>query len=176
MTKNKQKFMIVDGNAILHRAWHALPPMIIKDGTVVHAAYGFITTFFKALKEFKPDFVAVTFDRKEKTFRHEESKEYKAKRVKQPDELYAQIPIVKEILAALNIQVYEKAGFEADDVIGTLARASQKNAKSDMPSQMLRQAGAKQPASVETPAGRREILNVIVTGDMDTLQLVDDNT
>ncbi|MEK7512489.1 MAG: DNA polymerase I [Patescibacteria group bacterium] len=146
----KRKFMIVDGNAILHRAWHALPPMIIKDGRMVNAVYGFITTFFRALKEFKPEFVAVSFDRKEKTFRHLEYKEYKAGREKQPDEFYAQLPIVKQILESMNIKIYEQAGFEADDVIGTLCEKKQVN--------------------------RDDILSIIVTGDMDTLQLVDDNT
>ena len=146
----KRKFMIVDGNAILHRAWHALPPMTTKDGRMVNAAYGFVTTFFRALKEFKPEFVAVSFDRKEKTFRHLEYKEYKAGREKQPDEFYAQFPIVKQILEAMNIKIYEQAGFEADDIIGTLCDKRQ--------------------------VDRDDVLSIIVTGDMDTLQLVDDNT
>lgn len=142
--------MIIDGNAILHRAWHALPPMTTKDGRVVHAVYGFLTIFFKALGEFKPDYLAVTFDRREKTFRHEEYVEYKATRVKQPDELYEQIPIIKEILEAMNIKLFEKAGYEADDVIGTLC--------------------------YEKSVDNDEVLSIIVTGDKDTLQLVDDNT
>jgi DNA polymerase I len=151
MTKKRQKFVIVDGNAILHRAWHALPPtMTNKDGTVVNAVYGFLTTLFRAMKELKPDYLAVTFDRKEKTFRHEEYVEYKANREKQPDELYDQLPILKQVLEAMNIKIYEKAGFEADDVIGTLCDKK----------------------SVD----RENILSVIVTGDMDALQLVDDNT
>ncbi|MFH0814900.1 MAG: DNA polymerase I [Candidatus Falkowbacteria bacterium] len=147
--KNKKKFMIFDGNAILHRAWHALPPMTSK-GRMVNAVYGFVSIFLKALKEFSPEFIAVAFDRKEKTFRHEEFVEYKAKRIKQPDEFYAQIPIVKEILQAFNIKIFEKAGFEADDVIGTLCEKRQVN--------------------------RDDVLSIIVTGDMDALQLVDDNT
>jgi len=149
MSKLK-KFIIVDGNAILHRAWHAIPPMLTKDGQQTNAAYGFISTFFKAMKEFNPEFVAVCFDRKEKTFRHEEFKEYKAQREKQPDELYAQIPMVKEVLEAMNVKIFEKAGFEADDVIGTLCDKRQVN--------------------------RDDVLSIIVTGDMDTLQLVDANT
>jgi len=146
----KRKFIIVDGNAILHRSFHALPPMTTGDGRMVNAVYGFITTFFKAIKEFKPDYIAVTFDRKEKTFRHKEFKEYKGKRVKQPDELYDQIPIIKEFLSTMNVKVYEKAGFEADDLIGTLC----------------------DKRSVD----RDDVLSIIVTGDLDTLQLVDDNT
>ena len=89
----RKKFLIVDANAILHRAWHALPPMTTKGGKLVNAAYGFVAALFKAFKEFKPEFCAVCFDRKEKTFRHEEFAEYKAGRVKQPDEFYAQIPV-----------------------------------------------------------------------------------
>lgn len=146
-----RKFMIVDGNAILHRAWHSLPPtMTTKDGRVVNAAYGFIMLFFKAISELNPEYIAVTFDRKEKTFRHEEYVEYKAHREKQPDELYDQIPMIKEILDAMNIQVYEEVGFEADDVIGTLCEMK----------------------SVD----RKDVLSIIVTGDKDTLQLIDDNT
>ncbi|NQT49411.1 DNA polymerase I, partial [Candidatus Kuenenbacteria bacterium] len=146
----KKKFIIVDGNAVLHRAFHAIPPMTTKSGLVTNAAYGFISTIFKAFNEFKPEYIAVTFDRKEKTFRHVEFEDYKAHREKQPDELYNQIPIIKEVLEALNINVYEKVGFEADDVIGTLCEKRQVN--------------------------RDDVLSIIVTGDMDALQLVDDNT
>ncbi|MBI5077062.1 DNA polymerase I [Candidatus Falkowbacteria bacterium] len=150
MPQKKKKFLIVDANAILHRAWHALPPMTLKDGRMVNAVYGFVTTIFKALKEFKPEFCAVCFDRKEKTFRHEEFAEYKAGRVKQPDEFYSQIPLAKQILEALNIKIFEKAGFEADDIIGTLCERRQVN--------------------------RDDVLSIIATGDQDALQLVDDNT
>ncbi|KKQ78520.1 MAG: polymerase I protein [Parcubacteria group bacterium GW2011_GWC2_38_7] len=150
MSKQRKKFVIVDGNALLHRAWHALPPMTTKDGRMVNAVYGFLTTLFKALTEFKPEYLAVTFDRKEKTFRHEISVEYKAQREKQPDEFYEQLPILKQVLEVLNIPIFEKAGFEADDVIGTLCH--QKSVDND------------------------EILSVIVTGDKDAFQLVDENT
>ena len=145
-----KKFIIVDGNALLHRAWHALPPMSTKSGVMTNAVYGFLTIFFKALKEFKPEYVAVAFDRKEKTFRHEEYKEYKAGREKQPDEFYNQIPIVKEILQEMDVKIFEKVGFEADDIIGTLCENKY--------------------------VDRDDILSIIVTGDKDALQLVDDNT
>ncbi|MFA6428588.1 MAG: DNA polymerase I [Candidatus Buchananbacteria bacterium] len=143
----KEKLVIIDGNAILHRAYHALPPLQTKDGTLVNAVYGFAMIFLKLIKDLKPDYVAVTFDRKEKTFRHEAFVEYKAQREKRPDELYAQIPLIKEIIAAFNLPIYELAGFEADDLIGTIATkvANQKN------------------------------LDVIIaTGDLDTLQLITD--
>lgn len=146
MTGKKEKFIIIDGNALIHRSFHALPPLTTKDGQMVNAVYGFTSVLLKAIREFKPEYVALTFDRKEKTFRHEEYKEYKATRVKAPDELYEQIPLAKEIGRVLNIPIYEKAGFEADDLIGTLVNKVDGN-----------------------------IEKIIVTGDMDTLQLVNDH-
>jgi len=144
---SKEKFMIIDGNALIHRSFHALPPLITKTGEIVNAVYGFTTVLIKALREFKPEYVALTLDRKEKTFRHEQFKDYKATRVKAPDELYAQIPRVKEIAENFNIPIYELAGFEADDLIGTLAN--------------------KVDGKVE---------KIIVTGDMDTMQLINNHT
>lgn len=138
--------LILDANAILHRSFHALPPLTNKDGMVVNAVYGFATTFLKALKEFRPGYVAVAFDKKGPTFRHEQYKEYKATRVKAPDEFYAQIPIAHDLLDAFDVPIFELDGYEADDVIGTLAKKTEDKA------------------------------NVIIaTGDMDALQLVDDN-
>jgi len=146
--KNRAKFLIFDGNAIIHRSFHALPPtMTTKDGEVVNAVYGFSSFLLKAIKEFKPTYVAVSFDLKGPTFRHEEYAEYKATRVKAPEELYAQFDRVKEIVRALNIPIYEAQGFEADDVIGTVAKLI-----------------------------HDKIDTVIVTGDMDAIQLVDEST
>lgn len=146
--KNKPKFLIFDGNAIVHRSFHAMPPtMTTKTGEIVNAVYGFSSFLLKAIKEFKPAYVAVSFDLKGPTFRHEEYAEYKATRVKAPDELYAQFDRVKEVVRALNIPIYEIKGFEADDVIGTVAHLI-----------------------------HDQIDTVIVTGDMDAIQLVDDST
>ena len=149
MPTHKPKFIVIDGNALLHRAWHALPPtMQTKTGEVVNAVYGFTMILLKVLKDLKPEYLAVTFDLKGPTFRHEEYKEYKATRIKKPDELYQQIPKIKDVVRAFNIPIYEKSGFEADDVIATLVRNK----------------------AVE------KLKSVIVTGDLDTLQLVDENT
>ena len=147
MANKKEKFIIIDGNALIHRSFHALPPLTTKSGQMVNAVYGFTSVLLKAIKEFKPAYIALTFDRKEKTFRHEEYKEYKATRIKAPDELYEQIPLAKEVAEVLNIPIYEKAGFEADDIIGTLTK----------------KVGS-------------QIEKIIVTGDMDAMQLINNST
>lgn len=116
--------IIIDSNSIIHRAYHALPPLATKKGELVNAVYGFLLVFFKAIKEFQPDYVAACFDVKGLTFRHKKFKDYKAKRPKAPEELYLQIPKVKEILNAFNIPIFEREGFEADDIIGTIASLS----------------------------------------------------
>jgi DNA polymerase-1 len=144
----KKKLVLIDGNALIHRAYHALPSLKTKKGKVVNAIYGFTSILFRVLKELKPDYLAVTFDLAGPTFRDIEYKEYKAKRVKPPQELYDQIPWVKKIVRALGIPIYEKKGFEADDVIGTIVRQT-------------------------TNQG---IKIIIVTGDLDILQLVGRNT
>jgi len=148
MAKTKKKFIIIDGNALLHRAWHALPPLTTKDGTLVNAVYGFASIMLTIIKELKPDYGVVAFDPPGGTFRHAAYKEYKATREKQPDELYEQIPLVKEVAEGFGFHIEERAGYEADDVIGTLA----------------------------AKAAGHGLETIIVTGDMDALQLVDENT
>src|SRR3990167_11345157 len=113
MANQEKKFIIIDGNALLHRAWHALPLLTTKDGTLVNAVYGFASIMLNIIKDLKPDYGVVAFDPPGKTFRHEQYKEYKATRQKQPDELYAQIPLVKEVASAFGFRIEEHAGFEA---------------------------------------------------------------
>ncbi|MDO8490130.1 MAG: DNA polymerase I [bacterium] len=146
----KERFMIVDGNALLHRAWHALPPLTTSSGEIVNAVYGFLSIFLKAVKDISPTHVAATFDLKGPTFRHVQYVEYKATRVKQPDELYMQLDRIKTVVRALGILIFERKGFEADDVIATLC---------------TRIANERPSAEI-----------VIVTGDMDALQLVNTQT
>jgi len=142
--------MIIDGHALIHRSFHALPTTLTtKDGTIVNAVYGFTSFLLKAFLEFKPEYVALTLDRKAPTFRHEEFAEYKGTRTAAPDELYEQVPIVKEVAEALDIPIFELDGFEADDLIGTITLRAEK----------------------ET-----EFESYIVTGDMDSLQLVSPRT
>lgn len=143
----KQRLLIIDGNALIHRSFHALPPLTNQAGEPLNAVYGFATTLLKAWKELKPSHIIATFDLKGPTFRHDEFKEYKATRVKAPDELYAQIPRVKELVEAFGIPIFAQQGFEADDMIGTITQRA--------------------------PAGLEKI---ILTGDMDTMQLVEPKT
>ncbi|OGZ24177.1 MAG: hypothetical protein A2896_00975 [Candidatus Nealsonbacteria bacterium RIFCSPLOWO2_01_FULL_43_32] len=121
---DKKCLIVIDSNSVIHRAFHALPPLTTKKGEIVGAVYGFLLVFLKAIKEFQPDFVVACFDVKGPTFRHEKYKEYKAKRAKAPQSLYDQIPIVKEVLEAFGVPIFEKQGFEADDIIGTIAKLS----------------------------------------------------
>jgi len=146
MDENKKTLMVVDSNALIHRAYHALPGLVDPKGVLVNAVYGFCLIFLKAIAEIKPDYIVATFDVKGKTFRHEEFAEYKAQRKRNPDNFYEQIPMVKDFLRSLKVLVLEKEGFEADDVIGTVCEKF-----------------------------KDEDINIIVvTGDLDTLQLLTD--
>lgn len=145
--KKKKKLLIIDGHALIHRSFHALPTsMVTTKGEIVNAVYGFASFLLKAIKDLKPDMVALAMDKKGPTFRHVSYKEYKATRIKAADELYEQIPRVKELATTLAIPIFEVQGFEADDVIGTLSQEV-KNAE-----------------------------KIIVTGDLDTLQLINHDT
>ncbi|MDD5726397.1 MAG: DNA polymerase I [Patescibacteria group bacterium] len=119
--KSEKKALLVDANALIHRAWHALPPMTNDKGELVNAAYGFASVMIKILGEQRPDVLAVCWDTKAPTFRHEAREDYKAQRVKQPDEFYAQIPFAQKIVEAMGGTNVSLDGFEADDILGTLA-------------------------------------------------------
>ena len=101
-----KRIIIIDGNAIIHRAYHALPPMTTEDGQMVNAVYGFISMLLKVWKDLQPNCIAVTFDMAGPTFRHVQYKEYKATRVKADQELYDQIPLVHDVVRAFNIPIY----------------------------------------------------------------------
>ncbi|MBU1119573.1 DNA polymerase I [Patescibacteria group bacterium] len=122
MAKKRIKLVLIDGNALVHRGFHALPPLTTSKGEMVNGVYGFTTTMLKAFQELKPTHVAVAFDRKGDTFRHKIFKDYKGKREAAPTELYRQFPRVKEIVKAFNIPIYSMKGYEADDFIGTLSK------------------------------------------------------
>ncbi|MGM0439022.1 MAG: 5'-3' exonuclease [Patescibacteria group bacterium] len=139
-----EKVLLIDSNALMYRAYHALPPLK-NEGEVVNALYGFFLIFIKALEDVEPDYVVAAFDRKEKTFRHDMFEDYKAQRPDMPEDLVSQIPLIKEGLKSFKTPALDKKGFEADDIIATLAKRWEKNAEV-----------------------------VILTGDRDLLQLVND--
>lgn len=136
--------MVIDGNSLAHRAFHAIPLLTTSQGTFTNAVYGFTSMLLKILSERKPRMVAVCFDKGKITFRHGELETYKGTRKATPDELRPQFPLIKEVLSVMGIEVLELENFEADDLIGTLTLMAEK----------------------------REIQSVIVTGDRDALQLV----
>ena len=144
MTTAQKTFLILDGNALLHRAWHAIPPLTTQDGRVVNAVYGFAMVIEKMRSELKPDFMAVAWDLPGGTFRHEEYVEYKATREKKAQELYDQIPMIQELLKPYGIPSLSAPGFEGDDILGTISAMNEADG----------------------------VKTLIVTGDLDALQLV----
>ncbi|MBQ5802130.1 MAG: DNA polymerase I, partial [Clostridia bacterium] len=120
-----EKIVLIDGNSLLNRAYYATPPLTTKDGVPTNAVFAFVNMLFKVIADQNPTHMLVAFDRKEPTFRHQMYTEYKAGRKAMPDDLAAQLPIMKETLAAMGIFTYERAGIEADDIIGAAAKKFQ---------------------------------------------------
>lgn len=145
----KKRLFLIDGSALAYRSYFAFirNPLINSKGENTSAPFGFTNSMMKILREEKPDYIAMVFDTKAPTFRHEIFKEYKSTRAKMPDEMESQLPRIREIIEAMNIPVVEKDGFEADDLMGTIAKQAKKT-------------GA-------------EV--VLVTGDKDFTQLVDED-
>ena len=147
--KQKKKLVLLDAHAILHRAYHALPNFSSNKGEPTGALYGLTAMLIKIIQELEPDYVVACYDLPKPTFRHEVYEEYKAGRAKTDDELIIQIKRSRDVFKAFNIPIYEKSGFEADDILGTIVEQVKRN----------------------PPAGGLDI--IIASGDMDTLQLVD---
>ncbi len=145
-----ENLVLIDGNSILNRAFYgtmATKMLMTEDGTYTNAIYGFLNIMFKIIEDIKPEYMVVTFDLKAPTYRHKLYSEYKANRKGMPNELASQMPILKEILKAMNVKVIEKEGYEADDIIGTLAKWGQ----------------------------RKNLEVTILTGDRDSFQLIDEH-
>lgn len=126
MMKKEEEFILIDGNALFYRAFYALPSFTNMEGIPTGAVYGFIRMLMKLLREEKPQYIACAFDKGRKTFRHRKSKDYKANRPAMPQELVAQIPLIKETLEAFRIPIFEEEEYEADDILGTLAKKGEK--------------------------------------------------
>lgn len=140
------KLILIDGNSLLNRAYYAMAVFSTKDGLPTNGIFGFVKLLFKILEDEKPRYLVVTFDVHEPTFRHKMYADYKATRKPMPEGLVVQVPVLKELLTAMGIRILEKAGYEADDLIGTLSRAFP------------------------------ETETLIYTGDRDSYQLIDEHT
>lgn len=147
-TSYNDKFLIIDGNSIMNRAFYGIKLLSTKDGTYTNAVYGFLNIYYMIKEMLEPTYVAVAFDISRPTFRHEMYKEYKAGRKSMPDELRPQMDLIKDILRAMNIPILEIEGYEADDILGTVTNENSK----------------------------RNIFTYILTGDKDSLQLVSENS
>ncbi|MDH5533494.1 MAG: hypothetical protein OEX81_03650 [Candidatus Pacebacteria bacterium] len=142
-------FLIIDGHALIYRAFHAFPKTLMtSSGQLTNAVYGFTRILLKSIQDFDPEYLVVAFDHKEKTFRHDKFEDYKAHRPPMPEELISQIDIIFNVVKSMNIPTFQVAGFEADDLIGTVTLLNE-------------------------PKG---IDNLVVTGDKDMFQLVTDQT
>ncbi len=142
----KKRLILLDAHAILHRAYHALPDFSSPSGEPTGALYGVVTMILKIVEDFSPDYIVACFDLPEPTYRHDAFADYKAKREKTDDTLITQIDRSRDIFAAFGIPIYEKAGFEADDLLGTIAHQTKDN---------------------------KELEVIIASGDMDTMQCID---
>ena len=148
-----EKFLVIDGNSILNRAFYGLAGarMTTADGIHTNAIFGFLNIYYMIIEKFNPDYIAVAFDLKAPTFRHKMYEEYKGTRKGMPDELKEQVPIIKDVLRAMNISIYELEGYEADDILGTIASLNENNTQKD-------------------------IFTYILTGDRDSYQLISSKT
>src|SRR6187549_3211162 len=147
MADRRPLLMLIDGPSLVYRGYFALPPLTMSDGTLVNAVFGFLQIVLRGMQDVKPDYAMVSFDIGRPQFRFDAYPEYKKGRPGMPDDLRAQFPIVREIAGMMNIPIRELEGYEADDVIGTLTKKA-------------------------TGAG---VDTMIVSGDLDGLQLVDDH-
>jgi DNA polymerase-1 len=147
---DKKIFILIDGHALIYRAYHAFVTLTTSKGELVNAVYGFTRILLTVMREFKPEYIAVAFDHHQPTFRHAEYIDYKSTRPEMPDDLKPQIDIIKKVVSAFNIPQFILPGYEADDLIGTMAR---------------------QITEMNVPS----LLTMIVTGDRDAFQLIDDD-
>ena len=143
-----KRYMIIDGNSIINRAFYAIKTLTNSAGLPTNGIYGFLNILFKNIEEYDPQYISVAFDMRAPTFRHKKYAAYKAQRKGMPEELAIQMPVLKEILSAMNIKIYEKEGYEADDIIGTVSRI----------------------------CDEKNVECLILTGDKDDLQLASETT
>ena len=144
----QDRLVVIDGNSLIHRAFYAMPSMTADDGRPTNAIYGFLNMMFKVIEDYKPKYLAVAFDKKGPTFRHDMFAEYKAGRRAMPEDMRPQIPMLRELLERMEVATVDADGFEADDFLGTLAKK----------------------------ADEEGLQAIVITGDHDALQLIGINT
>src|SRR3989338_9590322 len=140
-----KRLIIIDAHSLLYRAFHALPPLTNGKGQPTGAVYGFLLTLFKAIKDLRANYIVACFDTKKPTFRHEKFENYKAHRPPTPEGIISQFSLVKEVLKSFDIPIFEKDGFEADDLVATISELAKKDSEV-----------------------------YILSGDLDNLQLIDE--
>lgn len=145
---NKKRIIVIDGNSLMYRAFYGIRLLTTSKGVFTNAVYGFTNMLFNLIDQYHPDYIGVAFDLNAPTFRHKMYEDYKGKRQKAPEELLPQFELLKKLLNAMNIAIYEKEGFEADDILGTFSRIAQEQG----------------------------LEAYLVTGDRDAMQLVSDTT
>lgn len=148
LKNNSDIFLLVDGHALIYRAYHAFPPLTTTDGQLANALYGFLRVLLSTIKDLQPKYVAVTFDHPSPTKRKQAYAAYKANRQEMPADLQPQVALIQDAVCQLGIPVFQQAGVEADDLIGTITKIT---------------------------TGLKDLQTLILTGDRDTFQLVDDN-
>jgi DNA polymerase I len=180
------KLVVIDGNAILHRAFHAIPPLTTPNGEPINAVYGLVSMILKLVQDLRPTHLVVAFDEKAPTFRKKAFKAYQAQRPETDEGLSSQFEKARKFLAAAKIPVYSKSGYEADDVIGTLATLATKTEDGNLKHEKKNEGRSlnsdhaskfnNQSSSLSSDIKRHTSFDevVIVTGDRDILQLVDD--
>lgn len=156
-----KKLILIDGHALIYRAYHAFTELSTQDGTLVNAVYGFTRILLTVIQNLDPEYIAVAFDSHAPTFRHADYLGYKANRPEMPVDLRPQIDLIKEVVKAFNIPQYAFDGYEADDIIGTMSRIAPKE-----------WAELQKKGEVDK---NESLLTIIVTGDKDAFQLVDEN-
>ena len=166
------KLVIFDGNAIMHRAYHAMPPMRTTSGDPISAVYGLTSMLLRVVEDLKPSHLAFAFDRPEPTFRKKLLEAYQSHRPEMAEDLGGQFEKAYEVLQAMGIPVYDKAGYEADDVIGTIAKMATTHVIASKTKQSSMKKDRHAVARDDNSVG--EV--VVVTGDRDMLQLVNDKT
>ena len=170
-------FVLIDGNAILHRAYHALPPLTSKNGDVVNAVYGFFSMFINLFQQYKPEYIAVCFDRPKPTFRQELFVGYQQHRPQMADDLVPQIAIVHNILEKMKVPIFELDGYEADDLIGTLAAQAARiniNTTNKYQYQISNEKNERIRKDLKLDIENLKLEIIIVSGDRDLLQLVNE--